>query len=598
MKSGFSICCALLLACWALNTQAADLGPAPQSDISGPSAWPSQYNLAAYAETTANPTASPDASSAAAQDDNPADTATDSTTQTSSGTAADSSAQIPSDTTNSALLPSAAPTQYTVPTVLPQNDLWGRIRNGFALPELDTPLVRENEEWYASRPDYVRRMVERSRRYLYHIVEETEKRGMPSEIALLPMIESAFNPKAYSPSHAAGIWQFIPSTGKHFGLQQNWWHDDRYDVIASTDAALDYLQKLHDMFGDWELALAAYNWGEGAVSRAIARNQARGEPTDFLSLNLPPETRSYVPRLLAVKHIVENPAAFDLDLASIPNRPYFTTVAAPKNIDVKLAARLANVPLDEFVSLNPSHNRPVIRGGESRTMLLPVDKADTFAANLEDYSKPLASWQTYTPRRGEKLLKIARKFGISLTTLKETNSLGHRSRAATGQALLVPAHGKFMDNLSLASANPTPQEDEPTRHSAHSRVYTVKKGDTLFSIAKRFDVSAADLKSWNHIKSGHLKLKQKLSIHGETAVASRTPAKGRNKIVVAQRAKDKKHAKIAAASKPRRYTVRRGDTLHSIARKFKVAVNDIQRWNKLSTRHTLQPGAHVALYNN
>lgn len=587
MKSGFSISCALLLACCVLNTQAAELDPTTKPDTASQDSWPGQYNLP---DDTSTPSGS---NSALTQDGNSSNAPA---APQASATSAEASTQNAAADT-ATIQPPVSPPQYTAAATLPQNDLWDRIRNGFALPDMDTPLVHENEEWYASRPDYVRRMVERSRRYLYHIVEATEKRGIPSEIALLPMIESAFNPKAYSPSHAAGIWQFIPSTGKHFGLQQNWWHDDRYDVVAATDAALDYLQKLHDMFGSWELALAAYNWGEGSVSRAIAKNQARGEPTDFLSLNLPPETRSYVPRLIAVRHIVENPAAYDLNLASIPDRPYFTSVAMPKNIDVKLAARLADVPLDEFVSLNPSHNRPVIRGGESRTMLLPVDKADIYASNLEDYSKPLVSWQTYTPHRGEKLLKIAQRYGISLNTLKETNSLGRRTRAATGQALLVPAtHGKFTDNLSLASA--APSGDEPVRHAFHNTVYTVKHGDTLFSIAKHFDVSADDLKAWNRLKSHHLSLKQKLSIHAPTAVASLGPGKSRSKIVVAQASKRKKPGKNTATGKTTHYTVRRGDTLHSIARKFKVAINDIQRWNKLDNRHTLQPGAQVALYNN
>ncbi|MGE5027802.1 MAG: transglycosylase SLT domain-containing protein, partial [Betaproteobacteria bacterium] len=239
-------------------------------------------------------------------------------------------------------------------------DLWERIRNGFTLQEVDTPLVQSHVAWYANRPDYVRRMVERSQLYLYHIVEEVEKRGMPTEIALLPMIESAFNPKALSRSRASGIWQFIPSTGKDFGLKQDWWYDGRRDVTAATDAALDYLQKLHDMFDSWELALAAYNWGEGSVQRAIAKNQRMGLPTDYLSLKMPAETRNYLPKLMAVKRIVMDPEASGLTLASIPNRPYFATVTTKRHIDVAVAARLAEIPLQEFVSLNPAHNRPVI----------------------------------------------------------------------------------------------------------------------------------------------------------------------------------------------------------------------------------------------
>ena len=241
-------------------------------------------------------------------------------------------------------------------------DLWTRIRRGFVLGDLDGPLVKSAEDWYSARPDYVARMVERSRRYLYYIVVEVEKRGMPLEIALLPMIESAYNPMAYSVSRASGIWQFIPSTGKRYGMKQNWWFDERRDVVAATGGALDYLQTLYADFGDWYLALAAYNWGEGAVHRAIAANQKRGKPTDYLSLKMPAETRGYIPKLQAVKNIVSDPEHFDLSLADIPDAPYFTVVRTNRKMDVKAAAELAEMPLDEFLSLNPQHNRPVIAG--------------------------------------------------------------------------------------------------------------------------------------------------------------------------------------------------------------------------------------------
>ena len=234
------------------------------------------------------------------------------------------------------------------------DNLWDRIRTGFAFNEMDTPLVKNNEIWYENHPDYVSRMLDRSKLYLYYIVQQVEKRGMPTEIALLPMVESAFNPKAYSKSHAAGIWQFIPSTGKNFGLKQNWWYDERLDIMAATNAALDYLQKLHDMFGSWELALAAYNWGEGAVSRAVARNEAKGKSTEYTQLRMPNETRNYVPRLIALKHIIMNPQVYDLTLNDIPNRPYFTKVVTKDHMDLAVAARLAEMPLDEFVSPGPS----------------------------------------------------------------------------------------------------------------------------------------------------------------------------------------------------------------------------------------------------
>ncbi|MDP1633704.1 MAG: transglycosylase SLT domain-containing protein, partial [Gallionellaceae bacterium] len=239
-------------------------------------------------------------------------------------------------------------------------DLWQRIRDGYAMKELDSKLIKRHEKWYASHPDYVLRMTERGRRYLHYIVEEVERRGMPMEIALLPMIESAFNPGAYSVASASGIWQFIPSTGKHFGIEQNWWYDGRRDIIGATNGALDYLEKLHKQFGDWELALAAYNWGENAVARAQARNRSLRKPTDYSHLKMPRETQNYVPKLMAIKNIVADPARFGLILSDIADEPYFEAVATSRHIDVKVAAELADIPMDEFLALNPGHNRPVI----------------------------------------------------------------------------------------------------------------------------------------------------------------------------------------------------------------------------------------------
>ena len=225
----------------------------------------------------------------------------------------------------------------------PPSDLWQRVRSGFRMQDLNNPLVRDWENWYSSRPEYMARMVERSSRYLHYIVEEVERRNMPTEIALLPMIESAYNPQAYSRSHASGIWQFIPSTGINYGLRQNWWYDGRRDIIAATSAALDYLEKLYAQFGSWDLALASYNWGEGAVGRAIAKNQARGLPGDYESLTMPVETRGYVPKLQAVKNIIADPARFGLQLASVPNEPYFSAIAIKRHIHLKLSPQFSQL---------------------------------------------------------------------------------------------------------------------------------------------------------------------------------------------------------------------------------------------------------------
>ena len=386
-------------------------------------------------------------------------------------------------------------------------DLWDRIRTGFSMPNLSSPLVQDRQIWYASQPSYVKRMVERSKRYLYYIVEELEKRGMPTELALLPMVESAFNPMAYSRSHASGLWQFIPSTGKNYKLQQNSWYDGRRDVVASTSAALDYLQFLYEMHGDWHLALASYNWGENAVARAIEKNKAKGLPTDYLNLTMPTETRYYVPKLQALKNIIANPHSFGVDLEPVPNTPYFVTVEKTQDIDLRLAAKLADMPLAEFLALNPGHNRPVIVANGSPALVLPADRAKIFLANLEGYDQPLVSWQRYTLRPGDKLDRIASRSGISLVRLKEVNGIGRRTKVGPGYQLMLPLKG--------ASLEPLPAMFQPLsapemRMAVRKLIYTVQRGDTLPKIAQRYKVSADDLRKWNQI--GRLTAGQRLVI--------------------------------------------------------------------------------------
>jgi len=339
------------------------------------------------------------------------------------------------------------------------DNVWQRAREGFQLPEVNPELVRRHEKYYTARPEYLRRTLDRSRKYLFHIMNEVEKRGMPTELALLPMVESAYNPMALSPARASGLWQFIPSTGKNYKLQQNWWQDQRRDIVASTSAALDYLQYIYDMHGDWQLALDSYNWGEGAVKRAIEKNTARGLPTDYSSLTMPAETRHYVPKLQALKNIFNNPRLMaELKLPEILNRPYFATVENSRPIDVTTAARLAGMPLNEFVALNPSHNRPVIKA--DTPLVLPADKVETFQANLENCEEPLSRWQTYTLKPGEKLDRLAPRFGISLADLKRVNGLQGQLRIAAGSTLLVPA-GKGEAALDDAYIQPLPPPQPP-----------------------------------------------------------------------------------------------------------------------------------------
>lgn len=332
----------------------------------------------------------------------------------------------------------APPVAECIDLTIPPDNIWDRIRNGFAMTNLNDDLVLYYQQWYMNRPEALRRMVERSRPYLHYIVQEIEARGMPTELALLPMVESAFNPMAYSRAHASGLWQFIPATGKRFNLEQNWWQDDRRDIVASTGAALDYLQGIYDMHGDWHLALASYNWGEGAVKRAVDKNSARDMPTDYASLNMPNETRHYVPKLQALKNIFGNPVLVaELQLPKITNQPYFATLATEQPIDIKTAARLANMPVEEFRALNPAHNRPVIRADSS--IVLPTDKLDTFRSNLEKYASPLTEWQAYTLKNGEKLSKVAPRFGLSVDDLMRINGLNGKTRLGDGTTLLVPS---------------------------------------------------------------------------------------------------------------------------------------------------------------
>lgn len=378
--------------------------------------------------------------------------------------------------------------------VAPSGDLWERIRAGYAMKELGSPLIKRHEKWYASHPDYVLRMSERARRYLFYIVEEVHRRGMPMEIALLPMIESAFNPGANSVASASGIWQFIPSTGKHFGMEQNWWHDGRRDIIGATNGALDYLQKLHDQFGDWELALAAYNWGENAVARAQATNRKYRKPTDYSHLKMPRETRNYVPKLMAIKNIVNDPARFGLLLNDIPDEPHFEAVATTQHIDVKLAAELADLSMEEFMALNPGHNRPVILQGTSDVLLLPIDKVETFRSNLAKTDQRLVSWQPYESKKGEHFEQIAAHFGLTIAELRSANGLSKYAEVSNGQTLLVPIKDEEQA-AQFAAFNMHPSAVEEMYGAVR---YTVRRGDTISTIARRFRVSQAQLRDANH----------------------------------------------------------------------------------------------------
>ncbi|WP_322105077.1 transglycosylase SLT domain-containing protein [Paraburkholderia sp. J41] len=396
----------------------------------------------------------------------------------------------------------------------PDADLWARIRRGFQMPDLQSDLVDMNANWYAQRPDYVARMTERSQKYLYHIVEELEARHMPTELALLPFIESAYNPQALSVAKAAGMWQFVPGTGKTYNLKQNMWQDERRDVLASTSAALDYLSRLHDMFGDWYLALAAYNWGEGNVQRAIARNEAAGLPTDYQSLRMPNETRNYVPKLQAVKNIVMNPQQYGLSLPSIPNHPYFVTVTTSHDIDVDVAAKLANMTTDEFRSLNPSFKKPVILGATDPQILLPFDNASAFERNLKSYSGQLSSWTVYTTDSRATPAAIAEKIGVDADTLMSVNKIPAGMRLKPGSTLVVPRTDDNDDeDISADVAESAVLAMEPDVPDTRKMLIRVRRKQSMEMVASRYGVSVGQLQAWNKTRRDSVAPGQVLVLH-------------------------------------------------------------------------------------
>ena len=428
-----------------------------------------------------------------------------------------------------------------------QTDIWERIRRGFAMPDLDNDLVRNREQWYASRPDYMLRMTERSRPYLFHIVEELERRKMPMELALLPFIESAFNPQAVSSAKAAGMWQFMPATGKYFDLKQNLFRDERRDVLESTRAALDYLQKLYTMFGDWHLALAAYNWGEGSVGRALARNKAQGLPLTYSDLRMPNETRFYVPKLQAVKNIVAQPEAFNTELPLIQNHPYFKSVAIERDIDVAMAAKLANVSLEDFKALNPAMNRPVILAAGTPHILLPWDNATVFETNLQARpERRLSSWTAWQAPRTMRAEEVARQVGMSVDQLRSVNGIPARMLVKAGSTLLVPRQGKLDNDVNEHLADNGHLLLAPEVVLRKIRV-KARAGDTLARLASRHGVSAANVADWNRLQpNAKLSKGQSLSIY-VPAKASRRAAKSPPRRAAAQRSKAPAKAAARAA---------------------------------------------------
>ncbi len=476
-------------------------------------------------------------------------------------------------------VPKLAPDEYV--------DVLDRIRAGFALEDVQNWAIDREVEGYRTKPDYLDRTFRRGARYLHYIVGEIEKRGMPMELALLPVVESAFNPVAYSRSRASGLWQFIPSSGRHYGLEQNWWIDERRDVIESTQAALNYLEYLHRYFdGDWFLAIAAYNGGEGTVSAAIRRNSAAGRPTDFFSLDLRPETRDYVPKLLAMRRLVGNPEAYGLTFAPIPNQPFFAMVDPGRQVHLGEAADLAGISRDDMFALNPGYNRMSTPPKGPYRLLLPVERAEAFRQAMlnPDATGTLAVAAIEPPpviqhrvRSGESLTQISRRYDVPIDSIREANDL-RGSMIHPGDMLVIPAATGSTATLAAAAA---PREDISAQlpeyqragasKSTKSRTYTVRSGDTLWGVAHKYGVTVPKLADANGISAtSGLSPGTRLQIPGGSTTSADT-----NRMT---------------------YKVRRGDTLSEIADKFNVSVRELMTWNRLRESSSLRTGQRLVVY--
>ena len=382
----------------------------------------------------------------------------------------------------------------------PAESLWPKINAGYKMytkpSKKGLKRIKKYENWYKKRPDYIERMMVRANKYLYFVYQEVKKRNMPMEIALLPMIESAYNPLAKSKAKAVGMWQFIPSTGRLYGLQQDWWRDERQNVIESTDSALDYLERLHDEFGTWELALAAYNAGEGRVGRTQKKNKRNKRPTDFYSLNLPMETRNYVPKLLAIRNIMQNPAKYGIELKDIPFQPYFESVVVPDEIDTELAARLAEISLEEFQLLNAEHKRPIMKSVEgAHSILLPVGAVTTFNKNLFAHDQPISSWKVYKPKKGETLKHVAKKFNIDWRVLAKVNQLRSQKRFGKRNILLIPNTNAIWTSFPSSGGI----------IDYHTIItHRVKSGETLSHISSRYKVGVKAIMEFNELPSSKI----------------------------------------------------------------------------------------------
>jgi membrane-bound lytic murein transglycosylase D len=478
--------------------------------------------------------------------------------------------------------------------IVKQPELFARLRSGFQLDDVDERAVASQLNWFANHPDFLERTWGRAGLWLYYIVGQLEQRRMPAELALLPVIESAFEPYAYSRARAAGIWQFISDTGRRFGLKQDWWYDGRRDPIEATRAALDYLQALHDEFdGDWLLAVAAYNCGELTVSRAIQRNQRLGKPTDFWHLKLPTETRGYVPELLAMRRLVANPERYGLEFSRIANEPYFVAIATGGQIDLKVVADIAGVSVEDLYELNPAFHRWATDPTGPYRLLVPVDAAE----GLQDTILHLTPEQRmrvdhYTVRRGDTIATIAHRYATKPDVIRELNDLGASDVPVIDAELRVPSPNIQLPEKAMRAAMLV---DSPQRRlrrgTRRPDIHVVRRGDTLYALAQRLGTDVQTLAQANGIRAGdRLHAGQRLHLGGSNALLS-DPSAGSARSIAGSGAQS-----AAEGGRRMTYIVRRGDTLYGIARLLQVTVNELMGWNGMSGEHSLKPGQTLVAF--
>jgi membrane-bound lytic murein transglycosylase D len=462
----------------------------------------------------------------------------------------------------------------------PPVDLVDRIRRNFELPQASDDSIARELAWFASHPEYIERVFNRSQRYLHHIAGELERRGMPADLALLPIVESAYDPFAYSHGRASGLWQIIPGTGRRLGLEQNWWYDGRRDIVESTRAALDYLELLHEQFdGDWLLAVAGYNSGEGNVARAVRRARNADRPIDFFSIrrDLPVETRTYVPRLLAIRDLVADPAGHALSLPEIEDQPFFAAVDTAAQIDMSLASNLAGIELDDLYALNPGVNRWATSPDGPHRLLVPVDRVTEFSQALAELGeRERVQWTRHLIRSGETLSDLALRYQTTPAVLRELNDL-RGSTIRAGSYLMIPHATESMAAYSQSlDARTSRQQNQP--RAGERRTHRVSAGESFWTISRRYKVGVRELASWNAMAPGDT-----LSIGKELAVWPDDPLAPPPQ---------------TATNQIRRvnYVVRRGDSLSSIAGRFRVTVPKLLEWNSISASGYLQPGQRLVMF--